>query len=412
MRINNNSQTLKSILDAVKEPAKLLTALAAWWNDYCQVDRAQKASLNPPPLSNIVEYLQGQGVALSDELRDGFTRFNQHPISNDTRSVFYDVASILLARAVAETLPESNAFWSDIQLALLLCEHNETFRSEMESIIVKRLHPESSHRGVWVEAIQRDGWCDVRAIYTMDKPQIAAIKREWDKRTTPFSIWDERSYINILPESYYPLVLLLRSSSPEWVGEFERVPLPIVKAAFISWHNSEISDDNILELAQKSLPVFEHGQWTRKTAALYAPLLAIQRARHKQQGSVDEEGADNEKTRQFLLMIFRALSLRPEDGKEIVQAFQEWLIREYRRELVHKHLESEQVSLDTITEVLAGIEEARTNGSWNALLSEILIATKRNPALAEDETAVHHWAWFKKLLIEMDEELMGSMRVR
>lgn len=398
----------------IQQDMRISEGLIAWWKDYCDADLEQEQTLSPPLLPDINKFLSSRGLKVSNELHEGFSKLNESTRSNDQNAI---VAARVIASAVTEALAESDNIWSDIQLALLAFEHNEAFNSALEKRMIEKLGRDNASRSKWIDAIKNGLWNESRAIYSIDKHRLQIIKKTWETCSDPYEVWHERrSYISILSESYYPVLLLLRSSSPEWVEEFERLPLPAIKNSFIHWHENDISEDQILELVRTSEPIYEGNKWNRNTTVLYAPILAMRKIIGREEEAKGEgqerpttEVNLSEESEYFLKQVFQEILNRPFDGVPIIRALQEWLIAQTQNDFDVQSPQYSKASLEVVTDVLAAVKDARTGGGWLALQGEIILEHTRNATLNEDNEACALWRWFNKLLMDCDEGLLMSV---
>lgn len=386
----------------------ILRGLLNWWRDYCVIDSKEKPSLTPPKMPSFSGYIEMS--KLSDVDKMGLELLYESPFANQTNSESYDNISRLFARALTMFLPESGRFWKDIQLATLLCENNIAFQKELESLVCTCLAASTPDRQKWLDAISLGKWDSSRAIYSIDKGQLAYLEKEWKTTKDPISIWNDRiMHINILEESFLPVTILLKANASEWIAEFERLPLPIVKQTFINsnWHI--FTDRIISDMICKSSPVFDEGTWTRNTAALYA-LTLILRSVFSDEQLRDDYSIDVEQSEAKLIEFFSKYRKRTQDGIILLQTIQLWLLNEYRSSIRRKSSKSHEIALNAITKELAKSNEQRTEGGWSELLGEVLLDDERSKHLSyANDNALSHWNWFCNLLKAQDKDLLDSV---
>lgn len=375
--------------------------LSKWWIEFCDQDTIDpKRPYDIPELPNFEQYFQECHVSVSGDLLNGFAQFSDDPHRNEDEGINFDVASILIARAVANGLLDTSNAWTKISLAMILCEYNEAFEEQFDRYICEKLSPSNPERSKWIESLRRGEWSADRAVYSSNRQQVESLKAIWEREQNPFSVWDEYcGFLGISPDSFYPLVLLFKASCKEWVSEFERLPMPVVKGAFIDCYSTEFDQTRIFELIDKAPPIFSEGSWNRNTALLYVPLIVLQRM-------AEADVADEFKA--SLHEIFERLLARP-DGVEVVSRFQEWLLKEYRNSLGKGREGSLGEVLECLTKVISDKNENRSEGDWFVLLGEVLAEHERNPNLVKSSNIDIQWTWLKLLLLEKDDALLSCL---
>jgi len=382
-----------------------VSVLVNWWKEYYEEDRAaSEISYKTPPINPFCEIFEVTGLEVPKELKDGFEEFRSNPTGDDVDDLYYDAVSILIARAVAESIIDSPSSWRDIRLALIVCEYNSAFMKELEQYIVERLKREDS-RSKWVEALKRGEWEAERAVYSTDRSNVESLKVAWEREKEPFSVWDETTgFLGISSDSFYPLVLLFRAQLPDWVAEFERLPLPVVKYAFIDSLKCEFSKERVMELIKNAPPLFADDTWTRNSAILYAPILCLRKAT-----SGEPKGQEPPSLKTELAEILNSLISRPDDGLIISWHFQEWLLEQYHAALGRGQAEVLQPVINAVTELLAGKAQTFPQPNWFCLLGAILVEYERVSASQVLGIPESLYERYLCLLKDLDDDLLSIL---
>jgi hypothetical protein len=395
----------QKIADCAGASTPIVFVLVRWWKEYCQEDRAAaEISFKTPKIKSFFELFDTAGVEIDNKLNDGFEEFRDNHTGIDTDNLYYYAASILIARAVAESIVDSHSSWRDIHLALIVCEYNEAFLREFEQFIIERLKSEQS-RSKWVEALKRGEWEAERAVLSPNRPTVESLKVVWEREQDPFSVWDEPTgFLGIWHDSFFPVVLLFRAQLPDWVEEFERLPLPAVKHAFINSLGDEFSKKRIIELIKYASPLFVNDIWTRNTAILFAPTLCVRNATSREQVAQNALSLQPD-----LADIFDMLNARPGDGPVIVRCFQEWLFKHYHAALGRGQAEELQPVISAVTKVLASDAQTSVHPTWFNLLGAILV----NNELATTSGGAGHpeylYQQYLSLLINLNDDIVSIL---
>jgi hypothetical protein len=385
------------MIEGVQDGRPLVSTLARGWVD--AVEEATDVEY-PNSVGDVPAALESSGLKLSDALLAGFTALAEYSIADRGKlGAPFDAASILMARGVAAALLEMQHPWRSHIHAKLVFEHNPAFWHEFNQLAINGLRHERPEREAWIRALGSVGETAndyAMMLFSEERKYLPTLQKNWEGEQNPYSVWVYHPWqvqINGFADILFPLSLMLKSGSKEWVDAFERLPLPGIKEAFLDWAENTIEWTHLEQLASHGSPVFIDGTWTRKTATLYAPFVGYRKAVAELFPLGEEIATSDGEVGDSLKRVFQAVCNREGDGAQIAWAFQEWLVGEHERLLSIREKQSRAswLTLNVISEVLADVHDIQRKDGNRVLLCEILVGMERDPARPYGEVARGHW---------------------
>lgn len=396
MEVSCAARELVASLPAVE---KLNSLIAEWWLGYASQDRnlvEKECSFATLPLDGLLNVVLPMLTGEADFLREGFRRLAANPQGGGEAATMHASASILMGRAVADSLFDTEALWWDVGLAALVFEYNQAFFDAFEKRVAEHLEPDAPQREAYIRKfLYSDGWREERAMFSLDRRYFQTERRAWADEVNPYQVWrvvNWHSYI--LRESIYPVVLLLRADAPEWVQAFDALPLPSAKFSFFEFPD-DFSFSRFHQLFETASPIFDDsGGWT-KACGITVGLAGLYHIFQppfagKEKPSLEE----NKEILTGLVEVFRVLCSRGSWGVQVLLEFQKHLTQEFRRSLKQASEALQPFILKAATKALAGMEIDKRSVGWHGLLGDMLIEEVRNPGKLEETSAESQWQDF------------------